>query len=125
MGLNIDYQALPAECSLLTRAIADPEFGGELWSLASTLQGRRRLEPVTPPEWEFQQEVHSLRAANLGIAYRNRDFQDKSWDLMHFLVSDKRRQEMDGVPGPRSLLLYDWEVINLPKRRNKLKWIKP
>src|SRR5579871_4087716 len=125
MGLNIDYQALPAESSLLMRAIAEPEFGGELWSLAAALQGRCRCKFLNPMKREFRQEVDSLRVEKPGIENRNRDFQDKSWDVMHFLVSDLRRREMDGGPGPRSLLAHDWEVINLPKRRNKPKWAQP
>jgi hypothetical protein len=105
MGLEIAYQALPADCPLLEKAGFDPELGELLALLPSALHQHAagqawRSEPLTPAERLFQAEMDRLLAARPSVLPLRLGL-GQDWDALHYLLSDERRADRhDGTdPG--------------------------
>lgn len=95
MGLDCTYQALPEGCGLLERAKRDPWFG----ELLSPVPWRReRLQDWREQGgvWaEFAEEVDRLLQRHPGLDERY-FMGDRDWDVLHYLLSDARRQGVEG-----------------------------
>jgi len=87
MGLELRYQAMPEECSLLERARHDLEFGRLL----------QFFEPIAKEEEEeqtwidFALEVRQTIRLYPGIEQRNFSL-DRRWDQLYYLLSEARRK---------------------------------
>jgi hypothetical protein len=95
MGLDIEYQALPAACPLLEQAGRDPELGELLALLPGVLPQRAagqtwRGTPLSPAEHLFQDEMDRLLAARPSVLPL-RLWLGRDWDALHYLLSDERR----------------------------------
>jgi len=92
MGLDMAYQAIPAECNLIGRAWQDEE-------LAEMLSGvpywfRNGAGPASWPEAEkLWRELVDLAARHPGLESRN-CLLDRGWDKLHYLLSANRRNDI-------------------------------
>lgn len=91
MGLDMSYQAIPAECELIDRARQDDELGEMLCVVARWF--RTGVGPKAWPEAEkLWRELCELAAQHPGLEKRN-CFLDRWWDKLHYLLSANRRDE--------------------------------
>lgn len=98
MGLEASYQAIPADCNLLKRSIADAAFGTHL-SIPSALSSWE-----AEPHWEgededFRTEVKRLHQDHPGLQDRHYTL-DRSWDILCYLISPARRKGDLDNPDP-------------------------
>jgi hypothetical protein len=89
MGIDCSYQALPAPCEPLARAIRDPVFGEAFSSVSG------RIEAAEWMAWggvwaECAQAWRELCAQHPGLEQR-RFSVDRRWDKLHYLLSEERR----------------------------------
>ena len=87
MGIEMEYQAIPAGQGLIERARSDVKFGESLCSLHRLLC--RRGDESDGPLWA---EAHRMRAEHPGLEKRYCDL-DRQWDILHYLLSATRRED--------------------------------
>ena len=94
MGLDADYQAIPAASRILTRLREDVSLRD--WANMAPLWIRGGLEPSPwapePPERAVRQLVEELLRAHPDLPRRHCTL-DRAWDVLHHLLSANRRDE--------------------------------
>lgn len=91
MSLEAFYQAVPANCEVLKRSIADENYG-------QFLNMKYRFKPEQPhPMWEgediaFCQDLNQMLETHPGLHARNYSPGDE-WDVLEYFISPARRGE--------------------------------
>ena len=94
MGLDIQYQAIPHNCTLLEQARHDGEFGSHLEFFVSYVIAtptRLAIYADNAVSLDFIAEAKLLIQEYPGLEDRNYDGA-RYWDKLHYLLSEKRRQ---------------------------------
>jgi hypothetical protein len=95
MGLDMHYQAMPENCSLLARSRQEPLFG-ELLAFFSSIAKKGLSGNWTyegDPTWtDFAEEVRQTIQLYPGIEQRE-CYVGCRWDMLYYLLSNKRRQD--------------------------------
>jgi Domain of unknown function (DUF1877) len=95
MGLELSYQALPADCGLVERARADVAFADSVQLIPSWFAHNRPAPEregemhggATDPAWDWCCRL----AAQWPDLYQRNCYLDRWWDKLHFLLSARRR----------------------------------
>src|SRR5262245_10251979 len=90
LGGERQYQAIPDNCFILEKARANPEYADVLIG-CGYLHGGGAPGAYDPIYEEFVADVEELIRNHPGIDQRNCSV-DRSWDVLHFLLSEERRQ---------------------------------
>lgn len=92
MGLDMSYQAIPADCDLIGRAKREEAIGELLCLVPGWF--RKGTGPGRPwPEAEsLWRQLCECAALHPGLAKRNY-YLDRWWDKLHFVLSANRRRE--------------------------------
>jgi hypothetical protein len=91
MGLDMSYQAIPAECDLIDRARDDQVAGELLCRVPHWFRKGQGPKPGTWPEGEqFWNHLCELAIQFPGLEQWNFDLH-RSWDELHYLLSATRR----------------------------------
>jgi hypothetical protein len=91
MGLDMSYQAIPADCDLIERARHDKVLGEMLCSVPHWMR-EFDYPPLKlwPEADELRQELLELDRRHPGLANRN-CYLGRRWDMLHYLLSANRR----------------------------------
>lgn len=92
MGLDMTYQAIPADCDLIERARQDQEVGEMLCLVPTWFHDggpRRRSWPAAEQLWR---DLVEWDRQYPGLASRN-CYLSRWWDKLHYLLSANRRRD--------------------------------
>ena len=106
MGLDVNYQAMPANSEVLARSLLDPEFASNLAFFTSYCEQlpeelQAELEDCEDYEdyateyavkVEFSKAAHRTCASYPGLEHRCLDL-GRKWDMLCYLLSHERRRE--------------------------------
>lgn len=90
MGVEFYYQAIPDDCIILKKAKINPEYADILVGVGYLRGGPAPGAPDKVYE-EFWDDVAEVNRKYPGIDRRNYTV-DRCWDVLHFLLSEERRQ---------------------------------
>lgn len=106
MGLDVVYQAMPANCEVMARSLLDPEFASNLAYFASYCEQspedlQVELEECEDYEdyaeeyavtLEFSKAAHRTCATYPGLEHRCL-YLGRKWDMLRYLLSHERRKK--------------------------------
>ena len=103
MGLDVVYQAMPANCEVLARSLLDPQFASNLAYFASyyeqlTEDLQAELEDYEDYAEEYAVTIEFSKAAHRtcsrypGLEHRCL-YLGRKWDMLRYLLSHERRRE--------------------------------
>jgi hypothetical protein len=106
MGLDVNYQAMPANCEVLARSLLDPEFASNLaffTSYCEQLPEELQAELEDCEDYddyaeeyavtvEFSKAAHRTCSKYPGLEHRCLDL-GRIWDMLRYLLSHERRRE--------------------------------
>lgn len=101
MGIDAEYQAMPDDCIILSRATQDQDFGNCLSFVPSAFERRGILSGPTaddPIVVELYALVREMMDKYPEIEVRRTADYSRSWDALHYLLSqDRRHGNRDGT----------------------------
>lgn len=87
MGIEYIYQMIPDDCIILKKARVNPDYATHIRCLSWSTSTRTRDAIYN----EFMADVEETIRNHPGIERRYYDV-DRCWDVLHFLLSEERRQ---------------------------------